>query len=144
MSNFSKFMKTNKVTRENVQLPVTESLIDPDTGKPVLWTIRPLTSNEVNRLQNECTKQVLVDGKKNKYKTKFDTAKWTNALVCASVVEPNLYDAELQDSYGVKTPEELIEQLIDDPGEFNALSKFIQEFNHLDLILDDKVVQAKN
>lgn len=62
----------------------------------------------------------------------------------ASVVEPNLNSAELQDSYGVKTPEKLLQEMVDDPGEYNAFAMFIQEFNHMNTSLQDKVDEAKN
>ena len=38
-------------------------------------------------------------------------------MVAASVVYPDLDNAELQDSYGVKRPEELLLEMVDDPGE---------------------------
>lgn len=31
-------------------------------------------------------------------------------MICASVVEPNLNDKDLQNSYGVMTPEDLIRE----------------------------------
>lgn len=143
MSKFQKFMKANKVVRENKKFAATSSLIDPETGKPLEWEIKPLTTAETQRIQDECTVEIPT-GKPNVYRTKLHSNKYLKKLICASVVEPNLFDTELQDSYGVKTPEELIEQMIDDPGEYNALGMFIQKFNHLDKVLQDKVDEAKN
>ena len=65
-------------------------------------------------------------------------------MIAASVVVPDLYDAELQDSYGVSTPEDLLVALVDDPGEYNDLAAFVQKFNGFDATLDDKVEEAKN
>ena len=45
MSNFSKFMKENKKIKQNTKYPATKSLCD-DNGKPLEWTIKPLTSTE--------------------------------------------------------------------------------------------------
>lgn len=143
MSKFAKFMKTNKVARTNEKYAATASLIDPDTKKPLEWELRPLTTQEVQKIQDECTIEVPT-GKPNMFRTKMLSTKFIKKLICASVVVPNLFDAELQDSYDVKTPEELLEQLIDDPGEYNALSLFVQEFNHLNKGLPDKVEEAKN
>ncbi|WP_418527334.1 phage tail assembly chaperone [Longicatena caecimuris] len=143
MSKFSKFMKANKVVRENTKYAATSSLVDPETGKPLEWELKPLTTQEVQRIQDECTVEVPT-GKPNVFRTKMLTTKFVKKLICASVVVPNLYDAELQDSYDVKTPEELLEQLVDDPGEYNAFSMFVQKFNHLDKGLQDKVDEAKN
>ena len=134
MSKFSKFMKANKVVRNNTTYAATSSLVDPKTGKPLEWELNPLTTQEVE----------VPTGKPNVFRTKMLTTKFVKKLICASVVVPNLYDAELQDSYDVKTPEELLEQLVDDPGEYNAFSMFVQKFNHLDKGLQDKVDEAKN
>ena len=57
---------------------------------------------------------------------------------------PDLYDAELQDSYGVKTPEDLLLAMVDSPGEYNDLAAYVQKFQGFDVSLDDKVQEAKN
>ena len=64
--------------------------------------------------------------------------------MAASVVEPDLYNAELQDTYGVNTAEELITEMIDNPGEYNDFAAFIQKFNGFTETMDEKVEEAKN
>ena len=142
MSKFSRFMKANKIERKGTIYPATTSLLD-ENGKPLEWEIKPLKTSEVQRIQDDCTIEIPT-GKPNVFRTKFQSTKFVKKLICASVSFPDLYDAELQDSYGVKTPEELIEQMIDDPGEYNALASFVQKFNNLDKGLNDKVEEAKN
>ena len=61
-----------------------------------------------------------------------------------SVAEPDLYDRELQDSYGVATPEDLLLAMVDDPGEYNDLAAFVQKFQGFNISFDDKVDEAKN
>ena len=65
-------------------------------------------------------------------------------MICESIVYPDMYDAELQDSYGVKTPEDLLYAMVDDPGEFQELALWVQKFNGFDETLNDKVEEAKN
>lgn len=65
-------------------------------------------------------------------------------MICACVVEPNLNNQQLQDSYGVKTPEELIREMIDDPGEYDEFAQFIQNYNGFDETLQDRKDEAKN
>lgn len=143
MSKFAKFMKQNKKKRENVFVKATESLIDPDTQKPLEWELRALNTQEAQRLQDESTVEIPI-GRTGQYRTKLNTQKYISKLLCASIVYPDLYDKELQDSYGVATPEELIREMIDDVGEYNALVDFIQKYNHLDKTLNEKVEEAKN
>lgn len=143
MSNFSRFMKKNKIAKENTTFPATKSLVD-EKGEPLLWTIKPLTTRENDDIRDACMIEVPVKGKPNVYRPKLDTSKYIAKMVCACIVEPNLYDTELQDSYGVMTPEELLKEMIDDPGEYQTLASFVQGYNGFDATLDDKVEEAKN
>ena len=65
-------------------------------------------------------------------------------MLCACIVEPNLYDKELQDSYDVMTPEDLLQAMVDDPGEYQDFATFVQNFNGFNTTLEDKVDEAKN
>jgi hypothetical protein len=143
MSKFAKFMKQNKVVKENTTFPATKSLKGED-GKPLEWVIKPLSTRENEILREECTVDVPVTGKPNMLRPKLQTSKYIAKVVCACIVEPNLYDAELQDSYGVKTPEDLLKEMVDDPGEYNDLVAFVQKNNGFDTSLEDKVEEAKN
>ena len=129
--------------QENVFVKVTETLIDPDTNEPLEWELRALDTKEAQRLQDECTIEIPI-GRTGQYRTKLNTQKYVAKLVCASIVYPDLYDKELQDSYGVGTPEELIKEMIDDVGEYNALVDYVQKYNHLDKSLNEKIEEAKN
>lgn len=143
MSNFSRFMKANKIAKETTKMAVTKSLVDED-GNPLEWTIKPLTTRENDDIRDDCMRDVPVIGKPNVFRPKLDTSKYIAKMICACVVEPNLYDAELQDSYGVKSPEELLKEMVDDPGEYQDLAAFIQNYNGFDTTLEDKVEEAKN
>ena len=143
MSKFSRFMKQNKAVKENTTFPATKSLAD-ENGKPLEWVIKPLTTKENDVLRDECVIDVPVTGKPNVYRPKLNTSKYIAKMMCACIVEPNLYDKELQDSYGVMTPEELLKEMIDDPGEYQAFISFVQDFNGFNTTLDDKVEEAKN
>lgn len=143
MSNLDRFLKENKKEKKNTQYAATKSLVD-EKGNPLLWEIKPLTTRDNDRLRDECTIEVQVVGKPNLYRPKLDTTKYLAKMIVASVVEPNLYDKTLQDSYGVKTPEDLIKEMIDDPGEYNQFASFIQNYNGFTATLDEKVEEAKN
>ena len=143
MSNFSRFMKSNKIMKENTTFAATKSLTD-ENGEPLKWTIKPLTTSENENIRESCMIDVPVTGKPNMFRPKLNTAKYIAKMAAASVVEPNLYDKELQDSYGVMTPEDLLREMIDDPGEYNDFVAFIQDFNGFNTTLADKVEEAKN
>lgn len=143
MSNLNRFLKENKVKKENVKFAATKSLVD-EKGNPLEWEIKPLSSKETNKITDECTIQEQVPGKPNLFRNKLDSTKVLIKMMVASIVEPNLNDKDLQDSYGVMTPEDLIVEMIDNPGEFNEFGKFINEFNGFNEGINEKVEKAKN
>ena len=143
MSKFSRFMKANKTVKENTTFPATKSLTD-ENGKPLEWVIKPLTTRDNDNIRDDCMREVPVVGKPNMFRPKLDTSKYIAKMICACVVEPDLFDKDLQDSYGVMTPEDLLKEMIDDPGEYQELAAFIQKYNGFDTTLEDKVEEAKN
>lgn len=143
MSKFAKFMKANKAVKENELHPVTRSLCD-ENGKPLDWEFRHITSKENEAIREDCTIEVPVTGKPNMYRQKLRSSLYLQKMIVASVAMPDLYDADLQDSYGVKTPEELLLALVDDPGEYNDLAAYVQKFQGFNVSFDDKVDEAKN
>lgn len=143
MSKFAKFMKTNKAVKENELHSVTKTLCD-ENGKPLDWEFRHITSKENENIREACTVDIPVTGKPNMYRPKLKSSLYIQKMIVASVVMPDLYDAELQDSYGVKTPEDLLMAMVDDPGEYNDLAAYVQKFQGFNVSFEDKVEEAKN
>ncbi len=143
MSKFSKFMKSNKIEKKNEFYAPTKSLCD-ENGKPLEWEFRHITSRENEGLRDDCTIDVPVTGKPNLFRPKTQSSKYIRKMIAASVVMPDLYDKELQDSYGVTTPDELLLAMVDDPGEYNDLAVFVQKFQGFNVSFDEKVEEAKN
>ena len=142
MTDLKLFLSQNKIKRENKKYAATKSICDAN-GNPVEWEIRPLTSEEVERIRNDYTREVQVTGKPGQYRPKVDVNGMTRQMIVDSVVFPDLLSAELQDSYGVQTPQELLMEIMDNPGEYTDFSQFIQEINGF-IPLDTKVEEAKN
>ncbi len=143
MSNLSRFMKQNKTVKENEFYAPTESMTD-EKGKPLKWEFRHMTSKENDNLKDNCTLDIQVKGKPNMYRQKLNSSKYLVNMIAACTVTPNLYDKELQDSYGVKTPEDLVYEMVDDPGEYADLCIWLQKYQGFDTSMDDKVEEAKN
>lgn len=143
MSKFSKFMKSNKIEKKNGFYAPTRSLCD-ENGKPLEWEFRHITSKENEDLRDACTIDVPITGKPNMFRQKVKSSLYIQKMVAASVVVPDLYDKDLQDSYGAMTPEELLLAMVDDPGEYNDLASFVQKFQGFNVSFDEKVDEAKN
>ena len=143
MSKFSAFMKANKNVKENEEFAPTTSLLGSD-GTPVRWEFRHISSNENDKLRDENTIEVQVTGKPNLFRPKLITSKYLMAMIVKSTVFPDLYDKELQDSYGVMTPEDLVYAMVDDAGEMQDFQLWMQKFQGFTKSLDEKVDEAKN
>ena len=143
MSNLSRFLKKNKIVKDNVKYAATKSLVD-ENGKSLDWEFKTITTAQDETIRDECTTEIPVKGKPGMFRPKLDTKLYMAKMVCACAVEPDLYNAELQDSYGVKKPEDLLRELVDNPGEYQDLLMFIQKNNGFDVTMDEKVEEAKN
>ncbi|MCM1299488.1 MAG: hypothetical protein NC203_09450 [Firmicutes bacterium] len=139
MSQFSMFMRQNKKPKENAFYAATASLCD-EKGSPLIWELRQITSKENEELRDSCVAE-RTEGRSTVQRLK--TAEYIAKVIAASVVKPDLYNAELQDSYGVKTPVELLYALVDDPGEYGRLAAFVQRLQGFET-LEEKAEQAKN
>lgn len=143
MSKFSLFMKANKIAKKNEQYAPTTTLLD-ENGDPLKWEFKQITSKENEDLRDSCTIEVQVKGKPNLFRPKVKTAEYLAKMIVASTVYPDLYDKELQDSYGVMTPEELLYAMVDNAGEYQDFTVWMQKFQGFTKGLDEKVDEAKN
>lgn len=135
------FFKGNQKKQEHKTYAATKSLCD-ETGKPLEWEFRPLSAEEMEEIQQEHTRDVPIEGKPGMYRPKADSAGINRAMVCASCVSPDLYNAELLDSYGAATPEELVAKMVQSPGEYTELVAFVSQLNGFNL--QEDVQKAKN
>ena len=136
-------MKQNKVQKENAKYAPTTSLLD-ENKKPLEFEFKHIGTKENEAIRDACTTEVQITGKPNLFRPKVDTSKYIAKMICATIVYPDMYDAELQDSYGVKTPEDLLYAMIDDAGEYQALTVWVQNFLGLTKSFEEKVDEAKN
>ena len=143
MSEFTRFLKKNKATVKNERYAPTKSLTD-ESGKPLEFEFRHISSKENDNLQDACTVDVQVKGKPNLTKPRLDTTGYLAKMIAESVVYPDLYSTELQDSYGVKTPVDLLYAMVDNPGEYQELCVWIQKFQGFQAGISEKVEEAKH
>nr|DAG33643.1 MAG TPA: tail assembly chaperone protein [Caudoviricetes sp.] len=142
MSNMNRFFKENKAQKKNAKYAPTRSFLD-EKGNPIDFEFRPVPSKENRALRDEYTKDVQIPGKPNMYRQKLDTSGYIHALIARSIVYPDLLNAELQDNYGVKTPEALLDELVNDAGEYDDLAAWVQRYQGYKS-LEDLKTDAKN
>lgn len=140
-SKFSAFLSENVERIPNAKIVVSNRFKD-ENGKPVEWEIRAITSSENDALQRRSFVNIPIVGQRGQYTKEMDQIKYVGLLLTASVVYPDLNDAELQDSYGVKTPEELLKNMLYAKEE-ELLAKKVMELSNLE-DLQALVDDAKN
>lgn len=115
---------------QNVQSDIIEEFVvserfKGEDGKPIPWKIRALTESENAEIRKSSTKRVKVKGQ---YVPELDHEEYVAKLIAASVVFPDLKNAELQKSYGVLGAEKLLRKMLLS-GEYGKLAQKVQEIN---------------
>jgi hypothetical protein len=99
-----------------------------ENGEAMEWEIACISAGENQKLRKDSIRNIPATGKRGQYSQEFDTAAYQAKLAVKCTVFPDLNDAELQDSYGVKGAEALISAMLT-PGEFDAYTLAITELN---------------
>lgn len=141
MSDFSVFMAGNAAKEENVKYVASKRFAV--KGKPVEWEIQAIESDLDEAIRKECTKKVPITGKRGQYTQEIDNDKYIGKVCVASTVYPNLNNAELQDSYGVKDGMALLKKMLK-PGEYVEYKAKVMEVNGYDMSMEELVDEAKN
>ncbi|MBP1990209.1 phage tail assembly chaperone [Paenibacillus eucommiae] len=131
---------------QNVELDMTEDIIISERfkgkeGKPLAWKLRSMNEAENEECRKAATKRI--KGKNGQQIPETSAEEYMAKLAVASVVYPNLKDAELQKSYGVLGAESLLRKMLL-PGEYSTLVQKVQELNGFDREMNELVEEAKN
>ena len=87
--------------------------------QPVAWKIKTLATEETEKMRKKYTKRI-TDRPTRQSEERFDATAYNEDVLSKAITYPNLYDAELQDSWGVTEPVELVKAMLT-PGEYADL-----------------------
>lgn len=141
MSDFAVFMAGNAQKAETVKYVASKRF--GTKNKPVEWELKAIDSDMDELIRKECTKKVPVAGKRGQYTQETDTDKYIAKMCAACTVYPDLNDAALQDSYGVKSADALLRKMLL-PGEYTEYKAKVMEVNGYDMSMEELVEEAKN
>lgn len=141
MADFSVFMCGNALKDETVEVVVSKRFVE--NGNVVPWKVKALDSEKDEAIRKDCTKRVPIPGKRGQYNQETDTDKYIGRMCVACTVYPDLNNAELQDSYGVKSADALLKKMLL-PGEYTEYKAKVMEINGYDMSMEDLVEEAKN
>lgn len=141
MSKYAAFMAGSAGKIENKKIILSNRFKD-ENGKPIPFEIKALSATENDDLQRRCMVTVPVPGQRGQFVRELDQIKYTANLLAESVVYPNLNDAELQDSYGVKGADALLREMLY-MGEYTQLAQEVSAISKVEG-LAELVAEAKN
>ena len=116
------FFKSNAKSLPDVKVVVSERFTNED-GNPIEWVLHPISTKLVEEITKRNTKTTIKNGKKE---STVNEENLNAELLEAVVLYPSLNDAELQDSYGVSSANELLGAMLY-PGETQVLTAALQE-----------------
>ena len=140
-NTLSAFLAQNAVQIENTKMVVSKRFIE--NGKPIEWEIRALNAGEDEDIRKGATRKMPVPGRRGQLQPETDINLYLARMAAACTVFPNLMDAELQDSYKVKTPEDLLRKMLTS-GEYAEYLQTVQSLNGYDVTTEELVEEAKN
>ena len=109
---------------------------------PFPFMVKSITEAENKAIRKTCQK-ISFDKKSRQKQIETDTDLYNSRLVVACCVEPNFKDAALQEKYGVRGAEDLIDRLLK-PGQYTDLLIAVQEINGFADDVNDLRDEAKN
>ena len=126
----------NPVTAENKEVIVSDRF--KEDGKVVPFVIRPITQDENKRLMKKYTKTDKKTGAQV-----FERMDYIGELTAASVVSPDLTNADLQKAYSVLGAESLLQKMLY-AGEYAVLVEAVQNLSGFDADINDDIEEVKN
>ena len=116
------FFKSNVKTLPDLRVVVSERFTNED-GTPIEWVLHPISTKRVEEITKRNSRTTLKNGKKE---TTVNEENLNAELLEEVVLFPRLNDAELQDSYGVTSVNDLLSVMLY-PGETQVLTKALQD-----------------
>ena len=133
------FLNRNRIKKENVFYEASSCF--KENGKKIKWQIRALSGREEEKIREICIRQV--QKRNGGYSEELDYSRYLGKLAAASTVYPDLYNEELQNSYGVMGEDALLKEMLT-AGEYIAYIKKVKEVNGFNISEREIVDEAKN
>lgn len=139
--NMRAFYRDAVEENKSVFFPASKRIKD-EEGNPVMWELRVLGYDEIKAITKRNTKNVpnKVTGAAEK---RTNTEEAAMEMTLASIVFPDLNDADLQDSWGVVGAEALLKAMLT-PGEIVDLENAVQSAAGYSTEMDEKITAVKN
>lgn len=141
MSNtLSAFFAQNVPSETTEDFVVSDRFKDQD-GRPIPWKLRSISEEENEQIRKSATEMIRGANGVRMPQTKSED--YIAKLAVASVVYPELKNADLQQSYGILGADKLLKKMLRS-GEYAALVQKVQQLNGYDRDINDLKEEVKN
>lgn len=141
--SFESFLRNNAKKVESKKVYVSERFTDMETGDIIPFVIKPLSSQTMEEIKNEMSINVN-DAKRGAVISGKQQTNSENLMLVESIIEPDLTNIQLQNSYGAMGEADLIDKMLL-IGEKSRLIEAVAEFNGFDdSKINEKVDAIKN
>ncbi|MCR8658961.1 phage tail assembly chaperone [Paenibacillus endoradicis] len=131
---------------QNVQAEITEDCIiserfKSDANEPIKWKLKTVTEKENEAIRKSATR--ISKGKNGARIQEINQEEYVGKLAVASVVYPDLQNADLQASYSVLGADTLLKTMLLS-GEYATLLEKVQKMNGFDQDINNLADEVKN
>lgn len=137
------FFAGNAISIENVKYVASKRFINPETKAPMEWELSAIESAVDEEIRKECTYKRPIPGKRGQTTSELDVDKYIGRVCARCTIFPNLNNADLQNSYGVKDADALLKKMLN-VGEYAEFKAKVMELNGFDTTMEELVDEAKN
>jgi hypothetical protein len=135
----SAFLSQNAIKAEPVKIIASPRFIG-EGGGPEEWLVAPVSGAEDEELRREATRRVPAANGRGGFVLETDYNQYLGLLAARCTLRPDLNNAELQNSYGVLSPDSLLKTMLT-AGEFAEYAAVVQEVCGFDM--GEAVEEAK-
>lgn len=139
--DMSFFMKGRAKQTPEIEEVISTRYVD-EEGNPIPFRFKPLATDRIEAIQEECL--IPVTRKGRKVDEKLDDKRFAARLGIETTVYPDFKDPELLKSYGVVDPVDAVKAVLSLGGEYAEWIRVIQRVNGFDEEFEDLVDEAKN
>ncbi|MCR1955152.1 hypothetical protein NSA24_10145 [Clostridioides mangenotii] len=137
MKKLESFLKYSEIENDNIKFVVDENIKD-EEGNPIEWELRKLKAQDGKEAEDAAFKLNI-----ETQEAKFDQRVYRNKIMAMTVFYPDLNNAELQNAFGVHTPEDLLGAMLD-IGSYQKLEKKVTLINGFGKSFTEAKDKAKN
>ena len=137
------FLKQNKKVEKPIEIYVSDNFVDSD-GKRIPFILRIISSVEAERLTQECLEPTIDPVTHRKNGQEVNQQRLQKELLVKSIVQPDLEDKELQESWKAHNATDLLDKMLNVQERNTLLTEFDKYFTPVEQKSEEAEEETKN